>query len=255
MRAVVTGASSGIGRALALHLARSHGAAVIAVGRRGDLLESLAAEVASVVPVVGDVADLATARAVSAVLGDVEGDTLCLVNAAGVTGPIGPVGRVDLLQWREALMTNLLGPVQMTEVLTRQLESAAAGWIINVSSAQAVLPPAGVVAAYATQKAALVHYTRCVAEQFAGSAVAAVAIHPGDVLTAMWDDIESASRSLGAGGASLADSVAGVRAGGGDSMDRVIELLDEILGSPPATTNGRFLFARGSGKSHLEPPP
>lgn len=249
--AVVTGATSGVGRAISLDLLTS-GYRVLLVGRRGQLLSELERQHTGLaVPLQADVSHPETATRALELLGPGADDHVVVVNAAGETGPIGPVGAVDLAWWRSSTETNLLGPVYFTETFVPALARARSGRIINVSSAQAFHPPTAIVAAYATHKVALNFYTQCVADQLRGTNVAAVAIHPGDVYTEIWDRIEAQAKAMGAEGESLRDVVARITQGGGDSLDLVVKLVRRILSAPADEINGTFQWVEGGVQ---EPP-
>src|SRR2546426_6982393 len=142
---MVTGASSGIGRATAARLADA-GHVVFAAGRRGSALEALAAEHASVHPIVLDVTDQASveaaAKEVDAATGGHGLDVL--VNAAG-TLILGPVEAVPDEQTRDQFEVNLFGSLALTRAFLPAMRERGAGRIVNVSSVlgRFVLPGSG----------------------------------------------------------------------------------------------------------------
>ncbi|MFG2041693.1 SDR family NAD(P)-dependent oxidoreductase [Dactylosporangium sp. NPDC048998] len=242
MKAVVTGASSGVGAALAEDLL-ARGYRVTLVARRAHRLATLVDRYPDLtVAVAADMADPATARTAYDATALRPGDRLVLVNAAGVCGPIAPAGETDLAEWRQTVDVNLLGPVAMTEAFLPHMIRTGWGRIVNVSSAQALHPPAGLVAAYATTKVALNFYTRCVAEQVAGTEVAAIAIHPGDVWTEIWEHIGARADRLGPDGQPLRELVSRIEAAGGDPPSRVVDLLRRLVDEPAAVHNGQFRY-------------
>lgn len=245
LKAVVTGATSGVGRAIAENLLAS-GYRVVVVGRREHLLRQLVEKYPNTaVALAADVTDPETARRALALAALDPTDHAVLINAAGETGPIGPAGSVDLAWWTSSTATNLLAPVYFTETFIPALLACRSARIINVSSAQAFHPPTAIVAAYATHKVALNFYTRCVAEQLAGSEVAAVAIHPGDVGTEIWESIGSQADAMGEAAQSLRAAVARIVDGGGDDVDLAVELVHRIVGMPAAEVNGTFQWIEG----------
>jgi benzil reductase ((S)-benzoin forming) len=167
--ALVTGAGSGIGRAIALNLS-AHGLAVLCVGRRErKLLEtkSLAAGSARVEPVVADVSTelgrLAVVRAV---------ETLCsgrlryLVHNAGVVGPLCRTTELQLGDFRSSMQTNVEAPIFLTRDLFVALK-AEKGRVLHVSSGCAHKPSDNWLT-YCTSKAALLMAYRCMAQEFKG---------------------------------------------------------------------------------------
>jgi NAD(P)-dependent dehydrogenase (short-subunit alcohol dehydrogenase family) len=177
---LVTGGSSGIGRAIALR-AREAGAQVAIMGRRKDAIERAAEEIGALA-VAGDVRDPAdAARAVSACVGRFHGLTT-LVNAAGV---IGGAGTADTPreEWERILSINVDGTVEMCRAALDPLKQAGErGSIVNLSSVTGTRPFAQVTA-YCMSKAAIDMYTRCLALELAPQRVRVNAIAPGVVVT------------------------------------------------------------------------
>ena len=185
--AVVTGASSGIGAALARALA-ARGAAVALVARRAARLRALADEIAaaggraSVHP--GDVADRAVvARAAEEILhqhGRVDG----LVNAAGIVHhglvkdhpPDGVARLVDV---------NVLGTLHWTQAILPSLRAQGAGWIVNVSSFAGLVPQPD-EAVYSATKAAVTSFSAALGHEVAPLGIHVLAVHPVLVQTEMF---------------------------------------------------------------------
>jgi len=127
--AVVTGASSGIGAATALRLARD-GFDVIAAARRRDRLEALAAQHEHVRAVTVDVTDDASVRAMADGLEDV---ALLVANAGGAFG-FDPVALADVEDWRRMYDVNVLGVLRCVQVLLPALEAGVGGQVIITGS-------------------------------------------------------------------------------------------------------------------------
>jgi NADP-dependent 3-hydroxy acid dehydrogenase YdfG len=127
--AVVTGASSGIGEATAKVLA-AQGFHVIAVARRADRIEALAAEIDGTA-VVADVTDDA---AVSALVEQLPGPVSVLINNAGGAKGLAPVAGSDLDDWRWMWETNVLGTLRVTRALLPKLIESGDGLIVTVTS-------------------------------------------------------------------------------------------------------------------------
>ena len=184
--AVVTGASSGIGRRLALDLARA-GAVVVGVARRADLLDELERELELASPesstVVCDVADADRFRAV---LADVErrhGRIDILVNNAGIE-QITPAADGPTDVYRRIFDVNFFGTVTGTLSVVPGMLDRGSGIIVNVSSdsARAPEPEHG---AYAGSKAAISAFTESVSHEVAGRGVHVHVLYPAWVPTAM----------------------------------------------------------------------
>ena len=181
--AIVTGASSGIGRAVARRFAGS-GAAVLAVGRDGQALQEVVGEVESAggaaAACVADVtAEDAPARIVDAALGRFGGLTT-LVNAAGIIGS-GTVENTTDAQWDAMMDINARAPFRLMRAATAAL-SASRGSIVNVSSVTGLRAFPGVLA-YCVSKAAVDQLTRCAALELAPRGVRVNAVNPGVVVS------------------------------------------------------------------------
>lgn len=179
---VITGGSLGIGQATALECARQ-GARVIVVAREMGPLEETLAQLQAISSAghaihrcdVGDVQDVKNlGHALSGSAVD------ALVNSAGVYGPIGALGELDLEHFTDTLRINLMGTVQMCQVLLPLLQASPRGKIINLSGGGAATPFAN-YSAYACSKVAIVRFTENLSLEYPGLDVNCVA--PGFVLT------------------------------------------------------------------------
>ncbi len=185
--ALVTGGSRGIGRAVAIELAR-HGASV-AVNYRAD--EEGAVETAGFIRSLGagscvcqaDVTDVDAVKsmfdAVTAELGPVG----VLVNNAGILRE-AYLAFMKPADWRQVLETNLTGAFLCSKAATRAMARAKQGRIVNISSAAAALGDVG-RAAYVASKAGLEGLTRSTARELASSGITVNAVAPGVVETEM----------------------------------------------------------------------
>lgn len=182
--ALVTGASSGIGRAVARALG-AEGAAVALGGRRRDRLEEVAAELnakgVKTLVLTGDVKEEATAAAWVKLTVDAFGGLDVLVNAAGVIGN-GSVMDTTADSWRHVMASNVDSILFMTRAAAEPLK-ARKGAIVNVSSVAGGVRPYPGLASYCVSKGAVDMLTRCSALDFAPFGVRVNAIAPGVVVT------------------------------------------------------------------------
>jgi NAD(P)-dependent dehydrogenase (short-subunit alcohol dehydrogenase family) len=180
--ALVTGASSGIGRATARTLT-SMGARVFLVSRNAARLEALAAELGGGAVAAVGAADLRRPETRSRAVADCVarwGRLDVLVNAAGVIAA-GPLATTEREAWDEMLELNLHAVVDLTRAALPHLE-AARGCVVNVSSVAGARAFPGIVA-YAVSKAAIDQLTRCAALELGPRGVRVNAVNPGVVVT------------------------------------------------------------------------
>jgi NAD(P)-dependent dehydrogenase (short-subunit alcohol dehydrogenase family) len=190
--ALVSGASRGIGRAVALAFARE-GARVTLLARGRANLDRVAGAIeaaggtALVVP--GDAAEEATApRAVEAALARF-GRLDCVVTAQGA-GTFGPLETSRLADWNEMLRANLTGTYLMCRAALPPMLSAGRGTIVAVVSLAAVRAIPG-CAAYTASKAGVLGLVRSLAAEVRARGVRVAALCPGAVDTPFWDGIPS----------------------------------------------------------------
>jgi 3-oxoacyl-[acyl-carrier protein] reductase len=190
--ALVTGASQGIGRAVALRLAKD-GATVALAARSEAKLQEVAAEIAStggnaevfVLDVASEESIKATAKAVLERFGKVD----ILVNNAGITRD-GLLLRMKIADWNDVLQTNLTGAFLLTQAIMGSMVRARSGRIINISSVVGRMGQAG-QANYAASKAGLIGFTKSLAREIASRGVTANVVAPGYIespMTAVLDE-------------------------------------------------------------------
>ncbi|GIX18033.1 MAG: beta-ketoacyl-ACP reductase [Rhodothalassiaceae bacterium] len=192
-RALVTGATGGIGEAIArvLHAA---GATVAISGRRADRLEALAAALGDrVVTIPADLGDPVAVEALARTAPErLEGPVEILVNNAGITRDALLVRMKDE-DWAEVLRVDLEAAFRLTRALLKGMMKARFGRIINISSVVGVMGNAG-QANYAAAKAGLIGFTKAVAQEVASRGITVNAIAPGFIRSPMTDALGEAQK-------------------------------------------------------------
>jgi NAD(P)-dependent dehydrogenase (short-subunit alcohol dehydrogenase family) len=153
--ALVTGAGTGVGRAVSLALLRE-GYAVVLAGRRRDMLEAVAREAnGTTIAVQTDVSDPASIRALFAKTKDTYGRLDLLFNNAGIGAPAMPIEDLPLDKWNAVVATNLTGLFLCTQeaIKIMKAQSPRGGRIINNGSISAHTPRPGSAAYTATKHA------------------------------------------------------------------------------------------------------
>ncbi len=178
--ALVTGASRGIGRAIAVELAAA-GASVVVGYRSGqDEAEEVAKEIGGRA-VQADVSDAASALALVEAAGDLD----ILVNNAGLTRD-GLLARMSDDDWRTVIDTNLTSVFFTCRAVTRPMMKKRAGAIVNVSSIVGVHGNWGQTN-YAASKAGIIGFTKSLAKELGSRNVRANVVAPGYVQTQLTD--------------------------------------------------------------------
>ncbi len=164
---VITGAGSGIGRAMALAFGRE-GALVVCCGRRRANLEQTAVMVtdrggkAMALPV--DVTQVEQVQAAVAAVVKEFGRVDVLINNAARFGALGAAWEVDLTQWAADMEVNLMGPLHFSRAVLPPMMAQREGIIINITAQAGTAAKPG-CSAYACSKAALIHLTNTLAAE------------------------------------------------------------------------------------------
>ena len=190
--ALVTGASSGIGREIARALSEA-GASVVLLARRAQELEEAREEVEAeggrAPTLAADLADRASLRAAAARAGECFGDPDILVNAAGVNLR-GPMLEIGDAAWDTTLAINLSAPFFLAQALAPAMVRRRWGRIINIASLQS-LRAFPMSAPYGASKGGVMQLTRAQAEALSKDGVTANAIAPGFFPTALTAPVAS----------------------------------------------------------------
>jgi 3-oxoacyl-[acyl-carrier protein] reductase len=193
--AIVTGASRGIGRAIALELGR-RGARVIGTATSEAGAASIGAAFAEAgIKGRGVVLDVASATSVEQCFKDVEaneGTPSVLVNNAGVTHD-GLLLRMSADDWQSVIETDLSSVYRTCKAVMRGMMKARRGRIINIASVVAVMGNAGQTN-YAAAKAGMIGFTKSLAREVGSRGITVNVVAPGFIVTDMTDALSDETR-------------------------------------------------------------
>ena len=192
--AFITGATSGIGKAMAVALADA-GYRVHAAGRNAAALKALQAESRHIVPVTADVTDR---KAMASALSDLTIDVL--INNAGMMPPLGNFADIDPADIDTTLEVNLSAVLHLTRLVVPRMRARQSGHLVftGSSAAHAAFPN---VAVYSATKAALSGFAAALRADLSPFGVRVTEIVPGRVETALYRDVldEEARAAMYAG--------------------------------------------------------
>lgn len=181
--ALITGATGGIGGAIATALHKA-GATVVLSGRKEDALKNLQTQLGDCAEIF--VADLAEKGAADKLIADVEaacGKIDILVNNAGLTRDTLAL-RMDDAKWQEVIDVNLTAPFQLARACLKGMMKNRTGRIINITSIVGVTGNPGQTN-YAASKAGMIGWTKSLAAEVASRNITVNCVAPGFIDTAM----------------------------------------------------------------------
>ncbi len=189
MLALVTGASKGIGRAIALELARNNFDVAVNYNHSMEAAEALCNEIRQL-NVKCEIfrADVSIQEEAAKMFGEIKasmGNISVLVNNAGITKD-GLLLRMKPENWLAVINTNLNAAFYCTQLAIKDMSKARYGRIINISSVVGLIGNAG-QCNYSASKAGIIGLTKSVAREYAGYGITANAIAPGFIDTGMTD--------------------------------------------------------------------
>jgi NAD(P)-dependent dehydrogenase (short-subunit alcohol dehydrogenase family) len=192
--AIVTGASRGIGLAIATRFAES-GMKVVVSGRKQDALDAVAADLTGqgfdVLPVAAHNGDKTALGALVQAAVDRYGGLDVLVNNAATNPHFGPLLDAADSMWQKTFEVNIMGAFWLIQAAVPHLRARGGGKIVNVASVNG-LRPGTMQGVYSATKAALINMTQTLAMELAGDNIQVNAIAPGLIKTkfaeALWSN-------------------------------------------------------------------
>ncbi len=196
---IITGASSGIGRAAALMFA-AEGAALVLGARRAAELEALVAEIkgsgGSAVCLPGDVCEEGYAKALVQLALDQYGRLDVAFNNAGTMGPLGPTPQLELADWQRTLDTNLTAMFLAAKYQVPAMLRGGAGSLIFTSTFVGHTVGFAGAAAYAASKSGIIGLTQALASEFGPQGLRVNALLPGGTDTPMAREMNGSPEAM-----------------------------------------------------------
>lgn len=244
--ALITGASQGLGLAIARTFVRA-GADVFLCARDAEKLEESRA---LLVAAASAGRRILTAQADVSVEADVARVVRCaleafpnlgvLVNNAGIYGPMGPIEDIDWAAWVKGIEVNLLGSVLMCRAVVPHFKQQGYGKIIQISGGGATNPLPN-ISAYAASKAAIVRFAETLAEELRPHHVDVNAVAPGALNTRLLDEVLAAGPE--AVGDAFYERSQKQKAEGGTPLEKGAELCAFLASGASDGMTGKLISA------------
>lgn len=246
LHTIVTGASRGLGAAIATKL-HKRGVNLLLVARRADSLEerrrkllALSSSAAAIHTCAADLADPVSAGRIIEEARRRWPRLDALVNNAAIQGPIGGLWDNDWAEWNCAIQVDLLAPVALCRLAVPWMRESGGGSIVNLSGGGATGPRPN-FSAYATAKAGLVRFSETLARETAAFGIRVNSVAPGAMDTRMLDEVLAAGPDS-AGDEEYARAVER-REKGGAAPETAAELIALLVSPESSGITGRLLSA------------
>jgi 3-oxoacyl-[acyl-carrier protein] reductase len=244
--AIITGASLGLGAAIAERFA-AEGAALMLCARNRNELEAQRARLAAMHPdtrIVAQPADVAKKPEIDSLFAAASREFEridIVVNNAGVYGPMGAIEAIDWNEWVQAIAINLNGLVYCCRKAVEALKPHGYGKIINLSGGGATNPLPG-ISAYAASKAAVVRFTETLALEVKEYSIDVNAVAPGALATRLTDQLIAAGPERV--GASLHERMSKLAKEGGTPLSIGASLCVYLASAESDGLTGRLIAAQ-----------
>jgi glucose 1-dehydrogenase len=240
-RALVTGANSGIGEAIADALAAAGADVAVNYVAHPEAADTLVARLRAMgrraFTVRADVADSGQVQTMFEMIDADWGGIDIVINNAGIDGPSALAWDADLDEWRRVLQVNLFGAFYCSQQALRRMVPQKTGVIINMSSVHETIPWSG-YSAYAASKAAISMLTKTLAQESAPHGVRVLAVAPGAIRTAI-------NQSVWGDPNGLADLERKIPMGRMGNPDEIARLVAVLASDQASYVTGTTLFIDG----------
>ncbi len=240
-RALVTGASSGIGEAVALTLAASGADIGLNYVAHPEAAQAVAQQIQAggrrAFAVRADVSDPDAVREMFAKMDQEFGGIDILINNAGIDGGRMEAKEADLVAWRKVIEVNLFGAFYCSHEALKRMVPQKSGVILNLSSVHEVIPWSG-YSAYAVSKAGLSMLTKTLAQEVAGLGIRVLAVGPGAIQTEI-------NRPVWSNPESLQDLLEKIPAGRMGTSEEIANVVTVLVSDVAGYITGHTVFVDG----------
>lgn len=248
-RIIITGATKGIGKSLALYLA-SQGARVVICSRNKNDVESLCKENPLVLGLPADVSVEEDCKRLMEFSHTSLGGIDALINNAGILGEVGSFLTSESKTWGDALRINVIGTANATRAVLPYMIKAGKGKIINFAGGGVGgKKPLINRSSYFTSKIAIVGFTEALAAELSGENIQINAVAPGAINTDLTEYLLSQGKERM--GEDLYQETLKQKETGGDDVQNVCELITYLISEESDHLSGRLLSAKWDKKSIL----
>ena len=247
-RALVTGANSGIGQAIALALAEAGADVVVNFVTQPQAADAVVAQVAAAgrrgLALQADVSDEGQVDAMFARMDAEWGGIDILVNCAGIDGRRALAHEATMADWRRVVEVNLFGAFDCARHALARMIAQGRGVILNISSVHEVIPWSG-YSAYTASKAALGMLTKTLAQEAAPHGVRVLALGPGAIETPI-------NQSARADAAGMADMLSKIPLGRMGRTDEIANMAVVLCSDVASYVTGSTVFVDGAMTDYPE---
>ena len=248
---IITGAGSGIGKAMAKRFAKEGSIVVLAARSYSeikDTLEEIEKEGGRGICVKTDISKIEDVDKLSEQIITKFSKIDILVNNAGIVKPIGPITKTDITEWEENIKVNLFGTFYCIRKILPFMISQNYGKIINMSGGGAFNPRIN-FSAYAISKAAVVRLTEQVAEETKHYNISVNAIAPGMIKTNMTYEIYQSGQELAGDESRIAKKVIDE---GGSDLKKVTDLAVFLASQKSDGLSGKTISAQWDDLEYIQ---